>query len=800
VKKFVIFILLVALAVIFIPWLQPEVDATVRHQATFLVDQRTYISDGQMKVMDVAPFINNNRVYVPVRYLGRSLGIADSDIIWDGISKSVVFCPDSTAIKLTAGSNLLYAGGEKQVMDAGTLLEEGRMYIPARWLAEVLGYEVKWDKAGRAVLVGPPGDLPDPPGAVSDLPVVGSYENFQSLLAGMQVPTGMFEKRGMKTPLVMEDLAGAAEATNMMSQSAGNEAAADYSGTNVQVAGVDEADMVKTDGSYIYQVDGNRLVITAACPPGDMKVVNTLEFAENSFSPQEIYVDDRYLVVIGHTQRYREIPGPVPLAESSAKMAAPEIMPPLYRSDTVKAVVYDIRDKAGIKQVRELQLGGRYVSSRKVGASFYLLANKNIRYYPLKEMEEQEQKPFFYDSATSAKLGAIDYSNIKCFPGFIEPNYLVVAGINLDRPEEEADVQAFLGSGENIYASPENLYVAVTGLRYGATGTRSGPVFRPANGDATRIYKFALHDGRLKYLACGEVPGTVLNQFSMDEHEGYFRIATTRGDIWRTGENTSQNNVYVLDQELHVTGRLEGIAPGEKIYSARFMGDRVYLVTFKTVDPFFVIDLKDPRRPEILGALKIPGYSDYLHPYDENHVLGFGKDTIEVSQKDHSGNETGSMAFYTGLKIALFDVTDVSNPVEMAREIIGDRGTDSALLRNHKALLFSGDKHLLAFPVKVMEVSGGSAVQNRGVPAYGQFVFQGAYIYNVDPDRGFNLKGRITHLSETDLLKAGSSWYESDKNVERILYINDTLYTVSGRYIKANNLGSLELIKTLALD
>ncbi|KUK81107.1 MAG: Secreted protein, partial [Pelotomaculum thermopropionicum] len=644
-KKFIIFILLVALAVIFTPWLQPEVDATGQHRATFLVAQRTYISDGQMKAMDVVPFIRNNRVYIPVRYLGRALGIADSDIIWDGTSKSVVICPDGAAIKLTAGSNLLYAGDKKRTMDVRALLEEGRMYIPARWFAEALGYEVKWDEAGRAVLVGPAGSLPEPPGAVSDLPVVGSYENFQSLLAGMQAQSGMLKKMSMKAPLVTEDLAGAAEARNMMSQSAENEAAADYSGTNVQVAGVDEADMVKTDGDYIYLVDENRVVITAACPPEDMKVVNTLEFAENSFSPQEIYVDGRYLVVIGHTQRYREIPGPVPLAESSAKMAAPGIMPPLYRSDTVKALVYDIRDKVNIKQVRELELGGRYVSSRKVGASFYLVANKNIYYTPLREMEGQGQdlKPFYYDPATSGDLVEMDFSGIKCFPGFIEPNYLVVAGINLDRPEEKADVQAFLGSGENIYASPENLYVAVTGHRYDA-GTGFGLVPRPVNENVTRIYKFALNGGRLKYHSCGEVPGTILNQFSMDEHEGYFRIATTRGDIWRTNENTSKNNVYVMDQELNITGRLEDIAPGEKIYSARFMGNRGYLVTFRTVDPFFVIDLKDPRHPAILGALKIPGYSDYLHPYDDNHVLGFGKDTIEVGQKDRAGNETGSMA------------------------------------------------------------------------------------------------------------------------------------------------------------
>lgn len=152
-------------------------------------------------------------------------------------------------------------------------------------------------------------------------------------------------------------------------------------------------------------------------------------------------------------------------------------------------------------------------------------------------------------------------------------------------------------------------------------------------------------------------------------------------------------NVYILDEALKVAGRIEDIAPGERIYSVRFMGDRAYMVTFKQVDPLFAIDLKDPKAPKILGALNIPGYSDYLHPYDGNHIIGFGKDTVEK----------GSMAYYQGMKPAVFDVSDVAHPKEKFKEIIGGRGTESELLHNHKALLFDREKNLLAFPVTVME-------------------------------------------------------------------------------------------------
>ena len=191
--------------------------------------------------------------------------------------------------------------------------------------------------------------------------------------------------------------------------------------------------------------------------------------------------------------------------------------------------------------------------------------------------------------------------------------------------------------------------------------------------------------------------------------------------------------------------------------------------------------------------MKIPGYSDYLHPYDENHIIGFGKETMEIVHKDSGGKITGTAVIDTGMKMALFDVSDVHNPVEKFKEIIGGRGTSSDLLYNHKALLFNREKNLLAFPVTVMESQSSTGT----VPDYGVFTFQGACVYNLDLKDGFQLKGRITHLTAEDYLKAGRYHYDSSKQVGRIIYIRDVLYTLSQEIIKANDMNNLQEIDSL---
>ena len=246
-------------------------------------------------------------------------------------------------------------------------------------------------------------------------------------------------------------------------------------------------------------------------------------------------------------------------------------------------------------------------------------------------------------------------------------------------------------------------------------------------------------------------------------------------------------------------GSLDNLAPGEKIYSSRFVGDRVYLVTYKKVDPFFAIDLQDPTKPSVLGFLKIPGYSDYLHPYDENHIIGIGKDSTEASVEDKTGRNL-DFAWYQGLKMAIFDVTDVTNPKELHKVIIGDRGTESPVLDDPRAFLFNKSKNLLALPIELYQLTDAQKASKDTDSTYGEFNYQGAYVYNIDLIKGFTLKGRVTHITDQITNESNYSYPASNQYVNRILYIDDYLYTISDEKILTNSLNDMGKINEIKLQ
>ncbi len=729
----------------------------------------------------VKPFVLNNSVFVPIRFISEALGAV---VEYDKNTGISTIKSGKSELDIFPGELYFKLNGSKIKLDVPVQYMQNRTFVPLRQVSEAFGKKIFYDRGLIVVSdienifdkVKDKEKIDEIISRVNNLPVLGDADKLKQLIGNYNNNY----RKSYVTDEVMNSTAEGDTSKSLQSQKNMNKKTQDYSKTNVQVEGVDESDMVKTDGEYIYQVNKRRVLIIKAYPAEEMKVVSSLDFTDKELMPEEIYVDGDKLVVIGETA------GDFPMYYDGVKRVSKCIHPP-YRNQSMKAIIYNIADKASIKQVREVEIEGNYISSRKIGTVVYLIANRYVNYYTIQNSEENAT-PSYRDTAVKDDFVNIDYKDIRYIPGLIEPSYMTIAGIDISN-NSPAQVGTYLGAGSNIYASAQSLYIALSGYANNRVSLNKGIV---ANNQKTNIYKFQLNNMKVTYLALGEVPGRIQNQFSMDENGEYFRIATTSNKEVPDAGLVSMNNIYVLDATMSCAGKIEDIAPGEIIYSTRFMGDRAYMVTFRTVDPFYVIDLKDPLKPSVLGALKIPGFSDYLQPYDENHIIGFGKDTVELPD---SYDKKATMAYYMGMKVALFDVSDVKNPKQMYSTSIGDRGTDSEILTNHKALLFSKDKNLLAFPVTVAEVRNKQAAPST---EYGHFVYQGAYVYNLDLKSGFSLKGRITHVSDEEYKKAGDIWYESEKNVRRILYIGDTLYTLSDSMIKANSIDNLKELGSIA--
>jgi inhibitor of cysteine peptidase len=494
----------------------------------------------------------------------------------------------------------------------------------------------------------------------------------------------------------------------------------DYSKTNIQVEGVDEADIVKTDGEYIYVISGQKVVILKAYPAEEAAILSKI--AVNG-SLKQILINEGRLVVFYENCSSNEIKTFID--------------------------IYGVLDRENPVVKREIAVDGRYFSSRMLGDYVYVVVRKAASL-----VEDEVDLPRIYFEAKYNIISATEiyYSDIPD-SGYV---FTTIVAVNVYEDEQEPSYETVLsGWTTNMYVSFENIYLAI------------------GYWDKTVLHRIHVENDEISYVADGQVPGTVLNQFSMDEHDGYFRAATT---LHR------KNNVYVLNMDLEIVGRLEDIAPGETIHSARFMGNMCYLVTFQKIDPFFVIDLSDPYKPEILGELKITGYSDYLHLYDDNHVIGVGKETIP---------EAAWFSWHQGVKISLFDVTNMFDPKEIAKYEIGDRGSDSPVLRDHKAFLFDREKNLLVIPVSVTKMN------ESGAPPYihGKTAYQGAYVFTISLalEEKIVLRGRITHIENGEVNNASF-------HIIRTLYIGEVLYTISNSKLKMNSLSDLTEINELNLN
>ncbi len=663
----------------------------------------------------------------------------------------------------------------------------------------------------------------------NDVKKISSQEELKNILETSSLLGGNFyDNRMFRTNMVMEESMAVFDGGDMQiasptakTESGGSE----YSTTNVQVENVDEPDYLKNDSKYVYIVSQNTLSIIDAYPAESAKLILKIALDIESQYIQNMFLNDNRLVIFYNGQSDDEI------------IPQYDFIPRRSYSSVTHALIVDVTDKENPTILKDYSIDGHFMDARMIGNYAYFVTNSNVDYqYP-------KLPVIMEDSIRIMTPDAYYFDNVEQFSNF---NTLTAIDIFGDKINSESFLMGYSGafyvSEDNFYLTyqqnmpfgfyenssrdrffdvvvpllPKNIQDQIKSIQKDSSINSSAQwmkiselmqtsynqmdkkdkeelfeKIREALNEydvkiqedtrKTIIHKISIDEDKIEYVAKGSVPGRLLNQFSMDESGDRFRVATTTEYYIQHQGTVRANAVYVLDEQLKIVGELDEIAPDESIFSARFMGDRLYLVTFQQIDPFFVIDLSSDT-PKILGELKIPGFSNYLHPYDDEHVIGFGRDTKEI--------DNGRVQ-QLGIKIALFNVADVKNPKVADDIIVGDSSTHSEALHNHKAFFFDKKSGILSIPISGDAKSlNESSSSKMFAPDYNRW--SGFYVFDLDKSDGFNLKGTITHSAE-------DSRYYGMGNA-RTFYIDDVLYTNSEGYLKMNSMDNLKEINSIKFE
>ncbi len=667
------------------------------------------------------------------------------------------------------------------------------------------------------------------------LKTFNSLSELKEFLKDNQQSYGYYGRGGIQTAAA--EVSGSIAGTASTNAAASSGKSLDYSTTNIQVAGVDEADIVKNDGKYIYVVSNNNVFIVNAYPAEQMEIVSKISFNESEYISQMYVKDDKLVVFANKYNYYNGCRGDVCIMAAEAKTATADspavdssvvsdvvsekMILPTYSQPSTQVYIYDISDRKNPLLDDKIEIEGNYVDSRMIDEYVYVISNKFI--------DSSNPVPPVYsinDVTEKTAVSEIYYFN------YPQNNYAFTSISAISVDDGEVNYKTYLtGSSTTIYVSEENIYLTtqktqdytkyvetfveevalpllpdekvekiingneedyikhsqIQELIYDYSLSLRGDekenfdkrlkeltenfeIIMSKEYEKIVIHKISVDNNKINYENSGEVPGYPLNQFSMDEDEGYFRIATTTGN-WR---DTSLNHLYVLDKNLNIVGKVEDLAKGERIYSTRFLGDKAYMVTFRQVDPLYVIDLADVYEPKILGYLKVTGFSNYLHPYDETHLIGVGMQATDEGRVQ-------------GLKIALFDVSDFNNPKEISVYDFTIKAPNmysyshSEALYDHKAFLFDKEKELLVIPISYSLYSNDYQFNSY---------WQGAYVFGINLEKGIFERGKISHFETQE------QWQYS---VRRSLYMDNILYTISDLKIKANELSDLREVKEVVL-
>ncbi|MEE1076881.1 MAG: beta-propeller domain-containing protein [Acutalibacteraceae bacterium] len=521
----------------------------------------------------------------------------------------------------------------------------------------------------------------------------------------------------------------------------------EYSETNTQVKGVDEADFVKTDGKYIYSVSENNIYITE---PNNGEPIN-ISFIECNDNISNIYIHEDNLVAFSYTKLYdsHTITNSKPYKYSSNKMVT-------------KAYIYDLSDIYTPVEVSNFMQSGQLISSRKIDDIVYFTTSYSINNYDAIEKDTPETFCPIYGVNSNVKC--VDANDIVVTEDIKNINYVTVASIDLNKPQQLADICSVLGSGSEIYSSTDNLYVASSH-------------YSKKKHYSTQIIRFSLNNGEIEQNGSLSVDGELLNQFAMDEYNGYFRIVTEKSvssddhdynSILPTSTSHKETALYIFDKNLNLIGKTEDVAKNENVKSVRFDGDIAYFVTFRNTDPLFTVDLSSPSSPKILSELKIPGFSEYLHVFDENLLLGFGRE---------ADPEFGSL---DGLKLTMFDTSDKTDVSEIATRIFSDSSASSEAEDDHKAIFVDEKRGIIGIPYS------SSSSDNYKIN-YAIFQYD-------------KVKKDFILLQDINLYEDDYYNYSKRREYKRGLYIDDYFYIVTSNKIYTLDYSTFELHDVLSFS
>jgi len=535
-----------------------------------------------------------------------------------------------------------------------------------------------------------------------------------------------------------------------------------YTGTNVQVQGVDEPDRVKTDGTHLFVSTQDSVALINAYPPNATSTLSTLSFAGSTVLGLEATTNRLMVIVQTNTG-----------------------------AGAVELLLYDTTSLASPVLMQNVTIEGNYVAARMAGGYLYAIIQQPS-YTFSDQGNASAAMPIVSQAGVQTELppSSVFYSNNTAQISF----YTMIPSVSMSTGKESV-ISVLTGPSATVYVSTSNIYVAYTNYLdlYDVDGVPgnafSGGVITSqlvAQSQNSTILRASYANGTVTAAKAGVVPGTVLNQFSMDEYDGYFRIATSRFATIN-GVSTTSDDVYVLDQNMTWVSSLQNIAPGENIYAVRFSGDVGYVVTYQQIDPLFVISFKDIAKPVIQSALQVTGYSDYLQPLAGGYLLGVGKESVQASGGDFS--------YYLGLKISLFKVDANGTSAQIAKLDIGDRGTDSPVLSDHLAFTYDPTRNVTVIPVALYLVSGNTTY-GGGFPADGNPVWQGVYVIKWSPT-GLTVLGRVSQYP------AGQNFgdYPNDSlSIDRSVIIGDYLYTISQGEVMVSSMGgSFSTVATVDL-